>query len=116
MDHVRSNEEEIDRLSDRRLTLAEDYVTKMQELGCVRGELKIILSTKIREYQKEKKNLGIETAELFHINESGQGIREDYKRREELEHECKALLVLIDAIRDRVIALQSIEKNNKQIV
>ena len=93
--------------------LSSKYATERMKFGQLESDMMIVLSSRIKEYQKNKKNIGTEMALLTLAADSNQEGKEMYANMIKAEHNYKALGVLIDAQNSCIMSLMAIMKYNK---
>ena len=93
--------------------LSSKYATERMKFGQLESDMMIVLSGRIKEYQKLKKNIGIQMAMLTLAADSNAEGKEMYASMIKAEHNYKALGVLIEAQQSAIMTLQSILKYNK---
>ncbi len=93
--------------------LSSKYAIERMKFGQLESDMMIVLSGRIKEYQKIKKNIGIEMALITLAADSNEVGKEMYADMIKAEHNYKALGVLIEAQQSAIMTLQSIMKYNK---
>ena len=93
--------------------LSQRYATERMKFGQLQSDMMIVLSGRIKEYQKNKKNIGTEMALLTLAADSDQEGKEMYANMIKAEHNYKALGVLIEAQQSAIMTLQSIMRYNR---
>ena len=94
--------------------LSAKYATERMKFGQLQSDMMIVLSGRIKEYQKIKKNIGIEMAMLTLAADSNAEGKEMYADMIKTEHNYKALGVLIESQQSAIMALQSVMKYSVQ--
>lgn len=93
--------------------LSQKYATERMKFGQLESDMMIVLSGRIKEYHKTKKNIGIEMALLTLAADSNKEGKEMYAEMIKAEHNYKALGVLIDSQNSCIMSLMAIMKYNK---
>ena len=94
--------------------LSSKYATERMKFGQLESDMMIVLSGRIKEYQKLKKNIGIEMAMLTLAADSNAEGKEMYAEMLKTEHNYKALGVLIESQQSAIMAIQSVMRYNRQ--
>ena len=92
---------------------SQNYATERMRFGQLQSDMMIVLSGRIKEYQKNKKNIGTEMALLTLAADSNQEGKEMYASMIKAEHNYKALGVLIESQQSAIMALQSVMRYNR---
>ena len=93
--------------------LSSKYATERMKFGQLESDMMIVLAGRIKEYQRIKKNIGIELAMLNLVADSNTEGKEMYADMLKAEHNYKALGVLIEAQQSAIMTLQSIMRYNR---
>lgn len=104
---LKSDDEILLELCDRRIDLANKYATERKEFGEYKSAIDLKLAKKIMSMQEKKKNLGYEIAVLMLCaeDEEAQVINEKLVRA---YNNYKAIEKMIEAVESRIISMQSI--------
>ena len=105
---LRSYEEELNDLTDRRIKLANKYATARKSYGEHKSELDLLLAGKILKMQEKKKNIGVEMALIMLIGEEGDWAKTAYAAMVKEYNNFKALERMLDAYDNKITAIQSI--------
>jgi len=105
--------EDLLRYSAKLQELSSRYATERMKFGQLESDMMIVLSGRIKEYQKIKKNIGIEMALITLAADSNNKGKEMYADMIKAEHNYKALGVLIEAQQSAIMTLQSIMRYNR---
>src|SRR3990167_2050364 len=93
--------------------LSSKYATERMKFGQLESDMMIVLAGRIKEYQKIKKNIGVQMSLLTLAADSNAEGKEMYAEMLKTEHNYKTLGVLIDAQNSAIISLIAIMKYNK---
>jgi len=93
--------------------LSSKYATERMKFGQLESDMMIVLSGRIKEYQKNKKNIGTDMALLTLAADSNAEGKEMYADMIKAEHNYKALGVLIEAQQSAIMTIQSIMRYNR---
>lgn len=101
--------QELSGIADKQIDIARQYEQARRKSGKAEGDFKILLTARLKEFRAEKKNLGVDMAQLM-LMEDDLLARELFK--EWMEHEAiyKGLERLLDAYASKLITEQAIMK------
>ena len=101
--------DEASELSNKHLNASYEYYNLQKKYGKVKAELNIIYASKSQEINEIKKNAGYDTGMLIMIGKYPL-YQNPYKEMINLEQQCKGLDKVIEAIKSRIMYIQSIMK------
>ena len=114
-EQIRGHEEVLMKIADERIKLASEYQYERSLYGEARFNLNIELAKNVKRFNEIKKNMGFDTGLIMLIGEDLEKdtplLQKDYKDYIESLEKFKGYERLIDALKDKSIAIQSIIKN-----
>ena len=100
---------EIALIADKQIEIAKQYEEARRKSGEAEGDLKLILTSRLKELRGTKKNIGVEMAILMLMEENATA-QKLYKDWVTWESKYKGLEKLLDAYASKLITEQAIMK------
>jgi hypothetical protein len=101
--------QELSLIADKQIEIAIEYEKARRNAGTAEGNFKILLTAQLKDFRAEKKNLGVDMAQLMLMEENAEA-RDLFKTWMEQESIYKGLERLLDAYASKLITEQAIMK------
>ena len=102
-------------ICDSMISLSQEYCNLKKKSAKAETDLKIILTSKLRQIREVKSNVGLDMALLMLLETDDDGtLKAIYREWKENEGICDGLKKLIDAKNSKIIYIESILKYEKE--